>query len=100
MLVENVFETGSCHRSAFGVDEDLRNRSGSAYRQPSPEIGGGVFPKWQRPLLATLAADTDARGAMQRDVLQLKPDQFRDAQSASETKMQHGTISNAEPRGQ
>src|SRR5882672_4231604 len=67
MLIENVFEPGPCHRGAFGVDEDLWDASGPAYRQPCPEVGGGLFPKRKGPFLAALSDDTDARGPLQRE---------------------------------
>src|SRR5664279_2538682 len=92
MLIENVFEPRPCHRSAFGVDEDLRDTDGSANSQPGPEVSDGFFPKWKGPLLAALSADTNARGPVQSDLLQLKFHQFGDTQPAGETKMQHGAI--------
>ena len=39
-------------------------------------------------------------GRAERDLLQLKPHQFGDTQTAGETKMQHGAIANAEARRQ
>jgi hypothetical protein len=100
MLIENVFEPGPCHRGVFGVDEDLWDASGPAYRQPCPEVGGGLFPKRKGPFLATLSDDTDARGPLQRELLHLEPHQFGDTQTTGETKIQHGTIPNPEARRQ
>ena len=65
VLVQHIFEAGSCHRPAFGIDEELRCANIPPHGQPSPQIGRGFLPerKGGRPAATSRRQAAGSEGA-------------------------------------
>src|SRR5208337_403541 len=95
VLGQDVFEPGSCKRTAVCAEKQLGNRTLAPYGEPRSEHLQRFLPEGQNTLSTTLAADVDRCLRICLHLVESKPDEFRHPKSSSEADVKHGAITSS-----